>query len=126
MIALGAAIGGLIVYDLSQSRHALLRNFPIVGHFRYLLEAIGPELRQYIVVDNNAERPFSRDERRWVYTAAKQKDTYFGFGTDNDLENAPGYLIIRQAAFPKRDPHPGEPGYDPLFALPTAKVVADL
>ena len=123
LIALGAAIGGLIVYDLSQSRHALLRNFPIVGHFRYLLEAIGPELRQYIVVDNNAERPFSRDERRWVYTAAKQKDTYFGFGTDNDLENAPGYLIIRQAAFPKRDPHPGEPGYDPLFALPTAKVV---
>ena len=47
---------------------------------------IGPELRQYIVTDNDEERPFSRDQRRWVYTSAKAENTYFGFGTDNDLE----------------------------------------
>ena len=53
-------IVAVVAYDLSQRRHAILRNFPIVGHFRYILEAVGPELRQYIVTNNNEERPFSR------------------------------------------------------------------
>ena len=53
------AVAGVVAYDLVQRRHAILRNFPIVGHFRYLLEAIGPELRQYIVTGNDEERPFS-------------------------------------------------------------------
>ena len=78
--------GGVAIYDLTQRQHAILRNFPIVGHFRYLLEAVGPELRQYIVTDNDEERPFSRDQRRWVYASAKRENNYFGFGTDNDLE----------------------------------------
>ncbi|MSX34896.1 MAG: FMN-binding glutamate synthase family protein, partial [Actinobacteria bacterium] len=51
----------IAIYDLTQRKHAILRNFPIVGHFRYMLEAVGPELRQYIVTDNNEEKPFSRD-----------------------------------------------------------------
>ena len=50
------------VYDLFQTRHAILRNFPIIGHLRYLLEKLGPELRQYIVADNDEERPFNRDQ----------------------------------------------------------------
>jgi hypothetical protein len=45
------------VHDLTQRRHAILRTFPIVGHLRYWLEALGPELRQYIVTDSNEERP---------------------------------------------------------------------
>ena len=77
-VVLGA-IGGVVVYDLFQRKHAILRNFPIIGHFRYLLEAVGPELRQYIVTDNNEERPFSRDERRWVYASSKLQNTYFWF-----------------------------------------------
>lgn len=89
ILGVAALVVALITYDLLQRRHALLRNFPIIGHFRYLLEGIGPELRQYIVVDNDAEKPFSRDQRRWVYTAAKQDDTSFGFGTDNDLGHRP-------------------------------------
>ena len=56
----------VVIHDLTQRQHAILRNFPIVGHFRYWLEAVGPELRQYIVTDNNEERPFSPDERRWI------------------------------------------------------------
>ena len=75
-----------------QKKHAILRNFPIIGHFRYILEAVGPELRQYIVTNNNEERPFSRDERRWVYTSSKRKNNYFGFGTDNEVESSPNYL----------------------------------
>ncbi|MHC4838577.1 MAG: FMN-binding glutamate synthase family protein, partial [Planctomycetota bacterium] len=71
----------VVAYDLSQRRHAILRNFPVIGHFRYWLEAIGPELRQYIVTSNDEERPFSRDQRAWIYTSAKARNNYFGFGT---------------------------------------------
>ena len=56
VIALGFAIW--IFLDIRQSKHAILHNFPIVGHFRYWLERIGPELRQYIVTSNDEERPF--------------------------------------------------------------------
>ncbi|MEO3770351.1 hypothetical protein [Micromonospora sp. B9E7] len=67
-----AAVAALAARDLIQRDHALLRNFPVLGRARYLLEAIGPELRQYIVAGNNEERPFTRDQRRWVYASAKQ------------------------------------------------------
>lgn len=73
-----------LCYDVMQKKHAILHNFPIIGHFRYWLEAIGPELRQYIVTNNDEERPFNRDQRRWVYASSKQQNNYFGFGTDND------------------------------------------
>ena len=59
--AAATALAGVVGYDLLQRRRAILRNFPIVGHLRYALEAFGPELRQYIVTSNNEERPFSRD-----------------------------------------------------------------
>ena len=112
-----------VMYDLIQTKHAILRNFPIIGHFRYWLETIGPELRQYIVTSNNEERPFSRDQRRWIYASSKNENSYFGFGTDNDLELSPNYLIIKHAAFPLTDPKPGEENYDPDYTLPAAKVV---
>ncbi len=117
-----AALAGTVAYDLLQRRHAILRNFPIIGHFRYWLEAIGPELRQYVVTGNDEELPFSRDQRRWVYTSAKQGNTYFGFGTDADLERAPNHLIIKHSAFPFMLPdgdHYGDGGYP----LPCAKVL---
>ena len=110
------------IYDLLQKRKAILRNFPIIGHFRYILETIGPELRQYIVTSNDEERPFSRDQRRWVYASSKQQNNYFGFGTDNDIERA-GYILVRHSAFPLHTPHAGEPGYDPKFPLACVRVL---
>ncbi len=101
-----AGVGGLATYDLLQRRHAILRNFPVLGHLRFWLEAVGPELRQYIVTDNDQERPFNRDQRRWVYTSSKQENSYTGFGTDNDLETTPDYLIVKHAAFPVHLPTP--------------------
>ena len=50
---LGIALVAVVLYDPLQKRHAILRSFPILGHFRYILESIGPELRQYIVTDND-------------------------------------------------------------------------
>ena len=97
----------LVGYDLVQRHHAILRNFPIIGHFRYLLEMIGPELRQYIVTSNDEERPFSRDQRRWVYASAKKQNNYFGFGSDNEMEQAENYLILKHAAFPLEVPRSG-------------------
>src|SRR5918994_1952861 len=118
----GAAVAGLAAHDLRQRRHAILRNFPVVGHFRYLLESVGPELRQYIVTSNDEERPFSRDQRRWVYASAKLQNNYFGFGTDNDLEGHVGYPIIKQRTFsdiaPPAGMHAGEE-----TPLPAAKVI---
>ncbi|MCB9727117.1 MAG: FMN-binding glutamate synthase family protein [Deltaproteobacteria bacterium] len=122
-----AIIGGLllalVIYDLTQRKHAILRNFPIIGHFRYLLEAVGPELRQYIVTDNDEERPFSRDQRRWVYSSSKKGNNYFGFGTDNDLEQAPHTLVIKHAPFPLPHPIAGNTNFDPACPIPCAKVL---
>lgn len=112
-----------VAYDLLQKKHAILHNFPIIGHFRYWLEGIGPELRQYIVTGNDEERPFSRDARRWVYASSKKENNYFGFGTDNDLETSSNYLIIRHAAFPLHDPLPSDDAYDPQFQIPCDKIM---
>ncbi len=109
----------VVVYDLFQRQHAILRSFPIIGHFRYILEAVGPELRQYIVTSNDEERPFSRDERRWVYASAKRQNNYFGVGTDNDLEGSPNHLIVKHSAFPYAPPGRQPQGYP----LPCAKVL---
>ena len=87
------------LYDLRQKRHAILRNYPVIGHLRYILERVGPELRQYIVTDNDEELPFSRDRRRWVYASAKGENAYFGFGTDNRMDEA-GYPFFHHSAFP--------------------------
>jgi glutamate synthase domain-containing protein 2 len=90
----------------------------VLGHFRFIFEAVGPELRQYIVTDNDAERPFSRDQRRWIYATSKGQDNRFAFGTDNDLDRATNHLIVRPAAFPP-------PGLEPTVGgrVPVAKVL---
>ena len=98
--ALCALIVSVAIYDVLQRKHAILHNFPVLGHFRYWMESLGGPLRQYIVTGNDDERPFSRDQRRWVYASSKKENNYFGFGTDNDLELTPGYLVIRQSTFP--------------------------
>ncbi len=94
-----AVVGAVAAHDLTQTKHAILRNFPVVGHLRFTLERFGPELRQYIVASNDEERPFNRDQRRWVYASAKGENSYFGFGTDNNVENAEGYPIIKHRTF---------------------------
>ncbi len=114
----GVALGAVAVRDLTQKKHALMRNFPVVAHARYWLETIGPELRQYIVTSNDEERPFSRDQRSWVYASSKQQNNYSGFGTDNDVEHTPGYAIVKHRTFATSLPDDHASG-----GLPSAKVL---
>jgi glutamate synthase domain-containing protein 2 len=121
--ATAAAFVGVVGYDLLQRRRAVLRNFPIVGHFRYALEAFGPELRQYIVTSNNEERPFSRDQRRWIEASSEGKPNVFGFGTDDEMEAVESLLIIKHSPFPAPAPAVGEPGGPPQYGIAAAKVL---
>jgi glutamate synthase domain-containing protein 2 len=117
-----AALAALATHDVIQRKHAILRNYPVIGHLRFQLERFGPELRQYIVTSNDEERPFSRDQRRWIYSSAKLENSYFGFGTDNNVESAEGWPVIKHRTFTgpgaTTAPHgqEGEP-------LPCAKVL---
>ncbi len=121
--ATAAALAGVVGYDLLQRRRAVLRNFPIVGHFRYALEAFGPELRQYIVTSNNEERPFSRDQRRWIDASAEERPNVFGFGTDDEMESVESLLIIKHSPFPAPAPASGEPGAPPDHLIAPTKVL---
>ena len=117
------AAAAVTAYDLIQRRHAILRNFPLLGHARYFLEEVGPELRQYIVTSNTEERPFNREQRRWIYASSKQENNYFAFGTSKDLETSPNYFIIKHSPFPIPAPLPGSLDYDDQYRIPAAKVM---
>jgi glutamate synthase domain-containing protein 2 len=96
-------------------------NFPVVGHLRYLLEKIGPELRQYIVSNNREEMPFNRSQRSWIYASSKKQNNYQGFGTDQDIYAA-GHIFINPQMFPypvKKD----HPNAKDLSLAPCAKVM---
>ncbi len=121
--AFSAFLVAVALHDLFQKKHAILRNFPVVGHFRYWLENLGPELRQYIIANNRKERPFDRDQRSWIYASAKKENDYVGFGTDEELETSPNYIIIKQSAFPLSEVLPSEPNYDPTYQIPCAKIL---
>ncbi len=106
------------IYDIVQPKDPVLRTFPVVGHFRKALSSSGPKLRQYIVAANDEERPFSRDQRRWVYDTSDKQSSYFGFGTDNTIDRD-SHLIVKHSAFPDMTPI-GENA-----PLPCAKILGE-
>ena len=71
--------------DLKQQRHAILRNYPIIGHIRFFLEFIRPEIRQYLLENDTEEAPFARVKRSLVYQRAKQQSDKRPFGTQIDV-----------------------------------------
>lgn len=96
-----ALLGLLVVYirDRSQSKHAILRNFPILGHFRYFFEFLGKFFRQYFFAMDREELPFNRAHRSWVYQAAKNVDTTTAFGSTRPI-GAPGTIIFVNGPYP--------------------------
>lgn len=102
-------------------KHTISHNFPIVGHLRYWLESIGPEMRQYFVANNREELPFNRIERGWIYASAKKENNYEGFGTDRDIYE-PQHIFINNAMMPFEIPNDHPNTIDKTF-LPCAKII---
>ncbi|HVQ15515.1 MAG TPA: hypothetical protein VMS40_18065, partial [Vicinamibacterales bacterium] len=90
--------------DMVQTRQAVRRNFPLIGHFRYLLEQIRPEINQYFIESNHDGRPFSRNDRSVVYQRAKGELDTLPFGTQRDVY-AVGYEWINHSLAPVHPDH---------------------
>lgn len=114
-------LGLVAIYDIRQKHHAITHNYPVIGHLRYLMELIGPELRQYWVSDDKEEMPFNRTERTWVYATAKGQNNFFGFGTE-EQQYSIGYPIIKNRAFPFPEDKAVHIGGD-ASAVPCLKVM---
>ena len=90
---------GVGMSDVMQTRHSVLRNYPLIGHLRFLLEFIRPEIRQYFIEGDNEAAPFSRQQRSLVYQRAKGAPDQRPFGTQRDV-GAQGYEWINHSLAP--------------------------
>jgi glutamate synthase domain-containing protein 2 len=122
---LSLALLCLLAYDLLQRRHSLLRAYPVLGRARFLLEKVGPEMRQYWFLHDKEERPFNRTQRNWVYQTAKGVQNTFGFGTEIEPDTSQNYLVVKHAPFPHPAPSKGEVTGPPHYHLPSAKVLGE-
>jgi len=87
------------IVDVTQTQHAIRRNYPVIGHFRYLFEHIGEFFRQYFFAMDREELPFNRAQRSWAYRAAKNLDNTVAFGSTRDLKS-PGTVLFVNCPFP--------------------------
>ncbi|KTD18343.1 FMN-binding glutamate synthase family protein [Legionella jordanis] len=99
IVALVTLVLSVYLWDRSQRKHAVLRNFPVIGHFRYFFEFLGDFFRQYFFANDREEMPFNRADRSWVYRAAKNVDTTIGFGSTRPLHDT-GTVYFVSAPFP--------------------------
>ena len=108
LVGFGVGIWPLLVFsalsavgwwDMTQSSRAVLRNYPIIGHLRYMLEKVRPEIRQYFLESDSEATPFSRSQRSLVYARAKGETDKRPFGTQKDV-NATGYEWINHSLVP--------------------------
>jgi len=106
-----AALVALGVHDLVQRRHSILRNYPILGHARFMLESIRPEMQQYFIERNYDGRPFDRDTRTSIYERAKGIPDEQAYGTERDVRE-PGYEWLLQSIA----------SFDPPKELPRVRI----
>lgn len=98
VVAVAAALVLVGGYDLLQRRHSVLRNYPVLGHMRYLLEGIRPELQQYFIERNVDGRPFDRDVRTIIYERAKGVHGEMSYGTERDIEDVGYEFLVHSVA----------------------------
>jgi glutamate synthase domain-containing protein 2 len=89
----------MYIVDITQTSHAIRRNFPVIGRFRYLFEKLGEYFRQYLFAQDREEMPFNRAQRSWVYRAAKGIDNTVAFGSTKDIRPV-GTMIFVNCAYP--------------------------
>ena len=99
LFILFAALTGIGVHDLLQTHHAILRNYPILGHMRFMLEFIRPEIRQYFIESESEAAPFSRAQRSLVYARAKGQSDKRPFGTQLNVDDS-GYEWLTHSLAP--------------------------
>ncbi|MFM1909177.1 MAG: hypothetical protein RLZZ591_2854 [Pseudomonadota bacterium] len=98
-VLVGGTLVSIGIYDLLQTKRSVLRNYPIIGHLRFMLEFIRPEIRQYFIESDNEATPFSRAQRSLVYQRAKGEPDKRPFGTQLDV-HAEGYEWINHSVAP--------------------------
>lgn len=98
-----AALTAVGIKDVTQTSHSILRNYPVLGHMRFLFEGIRPEIRQYLIESDQDEEPFSRDARSLVYQRAKGMEDKRPFGTRMRVYDA-GYSWVTHSVVPKHLP----------------------
>ncbi|WP_405138208.1 FMN-binding glutamate synthase family protein [Nocardia sp. NBC_01388] len=103
LVAILAALLAVGVYDVVQKRHSILRNYPVLGHMRFLLESLRPELQQYFIERNFDGRPYDRDTRTMIYERAKGIHGELSFGTERDIEEV-GYEYLVHSIAPVPEP----------------------
>lgn len=91
------------IHDVVQKRHSVLRNYPVLGHMRFMLEYIRPEMQQYFIERNFDGRPYDRDTRSLIYERAKGTNQEKAFGTERDV-NAVGYEYLVHSTAPLEPP----------------------
>ncbi|MBI2993291.1 MAG: FMN-binding glutamate synthase family protein [Gammaproteobacteria bacterium] len=100
VIGVGAlAVVVMYVVDITQTEHAVRRNYPVIGRFRYLFEHLGEFFRQYFFAMDREELPFNRAQRSWCYRAAKNLDNTVAFGSTRDLRRS-GTIMFVNTPFP--------------------------
>ncbi|WP_298313000.1 FMN-binding glutamate synthase family protein [Propionivibrio sp.] len=102
-VLLAFTVAGVMAYlyvqDVTQEKHTVLRNFPLIGHLRYVFERLGEYFRQYLFLGDREEMPFDRATRSWVYRMAKNEGGIIGFGSTYRIHET-GALIFVNAPFP--------------------------
>ena len=100
---IGFVLFGILVFwfiqDITQKKHTVLRNYPVIGRLRFLLEQMGEYFRQYFFAGDREEMPFNRATRVWVYKEAKNEGGIIGFGSTNDLRE-PGSILFVNHPYP--------------------------
>jgi len=89
----------VFIQDITQKKHTVLRNYPVIGHLRYFLEKQGEYFRQYFFLNDREELPFNRATRGWVYRLAKAEGGVIGFGSTNNT-NEPGSILFVNHPYP--------------------------
>ena len=122
-----ACVVALGIRDLRQRQHAILRNYPVIGHLRFLLEYIRPEIRQYFIESDREATPFSRAQRSLVYQRAKGEPDNRPFGAQLDVGRQ-GYEWVNHSMAPTKLPThdfrvwiggaPGQPSPAPSPTMP--------